>query len=475
MNQSGEGGFMAQNNSKSQVKQPLLKLLRRLIDPVIIVVSLRLWAEVFGTVFSGAYISLSIIVFLVYFIISDKWESPLWYRNDIWRETRKVLFSWLLMAGVVLFIGYVTKNSALYSRTLLLTWFVTTPIVLLLAEGLFWVIMDRVLGNGQATRSAVIAGITPLNRQLAQRIPDYPYLGLSFKGSFDDRNPERQLIEPKDKYYGTLSDLPDYVNRHKIDVIFITLPMVQEPRILDLLDRLKDTTASIYFVPDIFIFDLVQSRVEYIGGMPAIAVCETPYYGINAMLKRASDMVLASIALLLLSPLLLFIAFGVKLTSEGPIIFKQRRYGLDGREIAIYKFRSMTVCEDNDTINQATREDARITPLGRLLRRTSMDELPQFYNVLQGTMSVVGPRPHAVAHNEKYRKIIKGYMMRHKVKPGITGWAQVNGLRGETETVNKMENRIKYDLDYLRRWSIFLDLKIIWKTVYVVFRDPDAY
>jgi putative colanic acid biosynthesis UDP-glucose lipid carrier transferase len=466
---------MAKNNSKSQVRQSLLKLSRRLIDPVIIVASLRLWVEVFGYEFSGAYISLSIIVFLVYFIISDKWVSPLWHQNDLWHESHKILFSWLLMAGFVLFIVYVTRTSALYSRSVLLIWFVTTPAALLLAEGLFWMLMNKVISSGQATRSAVIAGITPLNRQLAIRITDYPHLGLNFIGSFDDRNTERQSMQPSDKYYGTLSELPGFVNDYKIDVIFITLPMVQEPRILDLLDRLKDTTASIYFVPDIFIFDLVQSRVEYIGGMPAIAVCETPYFGINAMLKRVSDVVLASVALLVLSPLLLCIALGVKLTSNGPIIFKQRRYGLDGREIAIYKFRSMMVCEDSDTIKQATRDDSRITPLGRLLRRSSMDELPQLVNVLQGAMSVVGPRPHAVAHNEKYRKIIKGYMIRHKVKPGITGWAQINGLRGETKTVNKMEKRIKYDLDYLRRWSIFLDLKIIWKTIFVIFNDSNAY
>jgi putative colanic acid biosynthesis UDP-glucose lipid carrier transferase len=174
-------------------------------------------------------------------------------------------------------------------------------------------------------------------------------------------------------------------------------------------------------------------------------------------------------------PLLLILAAGVKLSSPGPIIFKQRRYGLDGHEILVYKFRSMRVCEDGGTIRQAGREDPRITPFGAFIRRTSLGELPQFINVLQGRMSVVGPRPHAVAHNEQYRKLIKGYMLRHKVKPGITGWAQVNGLRGETETLDKMRARIQYDIDYMRNWSLGFDLMIIGKTLVVVWRDQNAY
>jgi len=181
------------------------------------------------------------------------------------------------------------------------------------------------------------------------------------------------------------------------------------------------------------------------------------------------------VILLLISPLMLAIALGIKLSSPGPVLFVQRRYGLDGKDILVYKFRSMTVCEDGDQIRQATRNDKRITRLGAILRKTSLDELPQFINVLQGRMSIVGPRPHAVAHNEMYRKLIKGYMVRHKVKPGITGWAQVNGHRGETEQLEKMEARIEFDLDYLRNWTLKLDLAIIARTVLVVLNDKQAY
>jgi putative colanic acid biosynthesis UDP-glucose lipid carrier transferase len=272
-----------------------------------------------------------------------------------------------------------------------------------------------------------------------------------------------------------LSALPDYVKTHRVDLIYLTLPLASQPRILNLLEDLRDTTASIYFTPDIFLFDLIQARMDAIGGMPVLAVCETPFYGLNGMIKRVSDIAIALSALVLILPVMIAIAIGIKLSSPGPVLFTQRRYGLDGREIIVYKFRTMTVLEDGAVVRQATRDDDRVTPLGAFLRKYSLDELPQFVNVLQGRMSVVGPRPHAVAHNETYRKLIRGYMIRHKVKPGITGWAQVNGLRGETDTLEKMRARIEYDLEYLRSWSLQLDLQIVLKTILVVLRTQNAY
>jgi putative colanic acid biosynthesis UDP-glucose lipid carrier transferase len=224
-----------------------------------------------------------------------------------------------------------------------------------------------------------------------------------------------------------------------------------------------------------FVTELIQGRMNNVCNMPVVSVCETPFTGTNALIKRSSDIVLSLMIITLLSPLLLAIAVAVKYTSPGPVIFKQRRYGLDGEEIMVYKYRSMTVCEDGPDIPQARKDDPRCTSIGAFLRKTSLDELPQFFNVLQGRMSIVGPRPHAVAHNELYRKLIKGYMVRHKVKPGITGWAQVNGLRGETQTLDKMRARVRYDLDYLRHWSLGLDMKIILMTVGVVFKDQYAY
>jgi putative colanic acid biosysnthesis UDP-glucose lipid carrier transferase len=265
------------------------------------------------------------------------------------------------------------------------------------------------------------------------------------------------------------------VRTHQIGLIYISLPMVTQPRILKILDGLKDTTVSIYFVPDLFVTDLIQSKPTVLCGVPVISVCDTPFRGMDGVIKRGSDLVLSSVILLCLLPVLLVIAAVIRLTSNGPVIFKQRRYGQDGQEIVVYKFRSMTVVEDGVQVQQVHRNDKRVTRVGAFLRKTSLDELPQFINVLQGRMSVVGPRPHAVAHNELYRKLIKGYMVRHKVKPGITGWAQVSGFRGETDTLDKMQGRINHDLDYLRNWSLKLDLIIILKTIRLVFKDQSAF
>jgi putative colanic acid biosynthesis UDP-glucose lipid carrier transferase len=336
-------------------------------------------------------------------------------------------------------------------------------------------VWPRLLAAEGLQKTAVVAGANELGRKLAARLRENPMLGQRFVGYFDDRNAGRlPALLPRENL-GALSALADYARSHTIDVIYIALPMASQPRILKLLEDLRDTTASIYFVPDIFVSDLIQARVDSIGGLPVVAVCESPFCGFNGVVKRASDFVLAALILLLVSPLMIAIAVGVKLSAPGPVLFKQRRYGLDGKRIVVYKFRTMTVAEDGELVRQATRNDARVTRFGAFLRRTSLDELPQFINVLQGRMSVVGPRPHAVAHNEMYRKLIRGYMIRHKVKPGVTGFAQVNGWRGETDTVDKMKRRIEYDLQYLRNWSLLLDLQIIVKTVFVVLRKDNAY
>jgi putative colanic acid biosynthesis UDP-glucose lipid carrier transferase len=294
-------------------------------------------------------------------------------------------------------------------------------------------------------------------------------------GFFDDRSSDRLGLETDAKLIGSLSDMSQYVKDNRTDVIFIALPIRHVKRVMNLLDDLRDTTASIYYVPDIFVFDLIQARSGEIHGIPVVAMCETPFYGYRGVAKRLTDISFSALILLLLLPLLVIIGVVVKLSSPGPIIFKQRRYGLDGREIAVYKFRTMRVTEDGAQIRQASKTDSRITRVGSVLRRSSMDELPQLINVLQGRMSLVGPRPHAVAHNEEYRKLIKGYMVRHKVLPGITGLAQVNGCRGETSKLEEMEARVNYDLDYLRHWSPMLDIKIILLTVVKVFRDDKAY
>ncbi|HME37704.1 MAG TPA: undecaprenyl-phosphate glucose phosphotransferase [Steroidobacteraceae bacterium] len=386
-----------------------------------------------------------------------------------------VIFRWLLLLAVLLAIGYVTKSLAEFPRRIFLTWAVITPLALIIVTLGMQEVMHHFLTHAFDNRSAIFAGYNNSSLELARRLKSNPAMRLEVSGFFDDRSPDRLAMEPDAKLAGSLSDVAQFVKDNATDVIFIALPLRHVKRVMNLLDDLRDTTASIYYVPDIFVFDLIQARSGEIHGIPVVAMCETPFYGYRGVTKRLTDIGLSIAILLLFLPLLLLIAVMVKVSSPGPIIFKQRRYGLDGQEIAVYKFRTMRVTEDGAHIRQASKTDSRITRIGGVLRRTSLDELPQLINVLQGRMSLVGPRPHAVAHNEQYRKLIKGYMVRHKVLPGITGLAQVNGCRGETSQLEDMQARVNYDLDYLRRWTPMLDIKIILLTAIKVFRDDKAY
>ena len=450
-------------------RDQLLDTIELLIDPLVLSLSLwviTVWMEGY---LAPRYVILSLIVFSLTFPGST-------YLNDkIWRLFRGVLVSWGVIAGLMFAFAYGSGYIRYFDLNLLMMWAWVAPLSLVGAHLLLRLTAPHILNLQGERRRAIVAGMNAQGIELARRLGTDPYSRINIVGFFDDRDAARVNGNNEHRLVGKLAALPVYARDNQIDHIYISLPMASQPRILTLLDELRDTTASIYFVPDIFMTDLIQGRMDSVSGLPVVAVCETPFTGLNGMIKRVSDVVLSVLILALIMPLLLIIAVAVKLTSPGPVIFKQRRYGLDGREIIVYKFRSMTVTEDGPSIQQARKGDARITPLGGFLRKTSLDEFPQFFNVLQGRMSIVGPRPHAVAHNELYRKLIKGYMLRHKVKPGITGWAQVNGFRGETETLEKMSGRIEYDLEYLRNWSLRLDLYIIAKTAWVIFFRKDAY
>ena len=386
-----------------------------------------------------------------------------------------VLLRWALILALLLGLGFATKFSHEFARSVVMPWALLTPPLLYgLMRGLQG-LMRRVVLSRENLRSAVIVGGNESSLSLANRLADHPELCTRVKGFFDDRSEERLGDLGQFQLLGTLSELANYVRTQRIDVIFIALPIRHVQRVMALLDDLRDSTASIYYVPDVFVFDLIQSRTGEIMGIPVVAMCETPFYGYRGVLKRLTDTALTTCIMVPAIPLMLLIALAIRLTSRGQVIFRQRRYGLDGREIVVYKFRSMYVTEDSGEIRQASRDDERITPVGRFLRRYSLDELPQLINVLQGKMSLVGPRPHAVAHNEMYRHLIKGYMIRHKVLPGITGLAQVNGCRGETTDLSQMQDRVDYDLDYLRRWSPILDIKILLLTALRVFSDNKAY
>ncbi|MDD5250376.1 MAG: undecaprenyl-phosphate glucose phosphotransferase [Rhodocyclaceae bacterium] len=446
-------------------------LVQRAATPVVAIAVLFLSCRAFGEPLHGAYLILALLVFSLTFpgrILHVQGASRLSLAVD-------VLTHWLVVVALLLLLGWGTRTLDVFDERVILAWIVAAPLALIAVQLVIPRLLAKLMATDRARRVAIVAGGGEMARRLANDIGRSPHLGIRVAGYFDDRAPARLHATASDGLLGGLDQIADYARQHHVGLIYINLPMTSQPRIRKLLDELRDTTASIYFVPDILLFDLIQARTDTVGGIPVLAVCETPFYGVNAIVKRASDLVLATAILILISPLMLAIAVAIKYSSPGPVLFKQRRYGLDGREIIVYKFRSMRVCEDGGEIRQATRNDPRVTRLGAFLRSTSLDELPQFINVLQGRMSVVGPRPHAVAHNEMYRKLINGYMIRHKVRPGITGWAQVNGQRGETATLDRMQARLDYDLAYLRNWSLGLDLQIIVKTLFVVWQKQNAY
>ena len=447
----------------------LFRLVESILDPLILILSLWMLALYFDGAIKPPYLILSVVMFSLTFPGASR------LRFSVGRMIFNILFYWFWIIGLLLLVGFATDYVYRFPSAFIINWLWIAPFAQIVGNLTLRATASSLLKMQGPAQRVVIVGMNNQGVSLADNMGDPAQSGMELRGFFDDRSEVRRQEKGKYKLLGKIDELASYVKKYRIQYIYLSLPMIARPRVLQILDDLKDTTASIYFVPDMFITDLIQGRSDSVCGVNVISVCDTPFRGLNGILKRASDIVLGSLILLLVSPLMVLIAIFVKLGSPGPIIFKQRRYGLDGEQILVYKFRSMAVVEDGGTIQQARKNDQRVTPLGALLRRTSLDELPQFFNVLQGRMSIVGPRPHAVAHNEMYRTLIKGYMVRHKVRPGITGWAQVNGYRGETDTLEKMQARIDYDLDYLRNWSLQLDLFIVMKTIRLVFKDSAAY
>lgn len=388
-----------------------------------------------------------------------------------------VLRAWGGTVFVLFALAYFLKSSTDYSRIAIGFWFVAAPFALVLWRLTVRSLLSHYRSKGYNTRSVAIVGASDAGNRIGRVIKDTPSYGLVLKGYFDNRKGDdgrivKELVAPM------LGDLDDVIRRAKngeFDLIYIAIALKGEEHIARLIGELSDTTASVHLVPDFIVYNILHSRWIDLGPVPTISIHESPFMGLDGWLKRMEDVLLSSVILALIAAPMLFIAAGIKLTSPGPVLFKQRRYGVDGKPIKVWKFRSMTVCDDGEKIVQAKKGDSRITPFGAFLRRTSLDELPQFFNVLAGEMSIVGPRPHAVAHNEEYRKLISGYMLRHKVKPGITGWAQVNGWRGETDTLDKMAKRVEYDLHYIRNWSLWWDLNIVLRTIGTGFFAKNAH
>jgi putative colanic acid biosysnthesis UDP-glucose lipid carrier transferase len=453
-------------------------LIQRLVDAGWIVLALYVACRLYPQPWTDTNTLAALLAVLTFHFIAEVnglYRS--WRGAPMKHEAFLVLSTWAIAAPVLLFLAFITKTSAHYSRFITSVWFALSPALIIFFRFIVRLVLMNVRRHGRNSRTVAIAGITPMAERIAERITSDPYSGMHIVGFFDDRKPERahQMTRDFGPIVGDLDKLVEEAREGRVDRIYITLPLKAEPRINAIVHKLADTTATVYVVADFLVFDLLHAQWSAVGDVPVVSIFDTPFHGVSGWLKRVEDIVLGCIILAVIALPMAIIATGVKLSSPGPIFFKQRRYGLNGREIRVLKFRTMTVCEDGADVKQAQRGDTRITPFGAILRQTSLDELPQFLQVLTGEMSIVGPRPHAVAHNELYRSKIYGYMLRHKVKPGITGWAQVNGWRGETETLDKMERRLEHDLEYIRNWGLLWDIKIILLTIFGSKKSENAY
>lgn len=460
-----------------------LSALANIFDFFIISTSLWVILTVYNEPWTSQHTLWILYLILLFYFFAELNDLHKLVRGyKVFVEIKKIFIAWFLSISVFAIVFLFTPQFFfLYDPSedfKFRVWVLVVPFGLTCWHLLLRWLARNITKMGANEQRVAVIGATDMGKSIRTIIHDNPSFGMVFSGYFDDRmslSKKERLAVEVNELNGNIRELVQLTKQGKIDIVFITLPMQAEQRIKTVLDALADSTASVYFVPNLLVFDLLRSQWSNFSGIPVVSIYDSPFYGVDGMVKRIFDIVLASFVLLIAGLPMLMVAIAIKLTSPGPILFKQRRYGFRGEEIIVWKFRSMSVCEDGPTITQAQKNDPRVTPIGNFIRRTSIDELPQFFHVLQGTMSIVGPRPHAVAHNELYREKIKGYMLRHKVKPGITGLAQINGFRGQTDTIDKMEGRVKYDLEYITQWSLSMDFEIFLLTIVKGFKGENAY
>lgn len=442
-----------------------LALLFRAVDAVMIFSALLYSAKIYSITLFNYHINAGLTGVLIFWLLA---ESQDLYRS--WRSKRFIEQAFLTMAiwassvMIMLAMAYFLTVTEKISRTASLFWIVLVPVLLVGWRLIFRSVLSWLRSHNYNTRTAIIVAINHSAVNLSREFLKNQRHGIRFLGFYDDRDSSR--VDPKVEVKGGVADALALTKSGLIDNVYIALPLNAEKRSLQLLQDFSDTTANVYLIPNFFVYNLLYSRWQQVGDVLTLSIYDTPNMSVDGWLKRLEDIILSAILITITLAPQFLIAIAIMATSRGPVIFAQDRYGLDGRKFKVFKFRTMHTTDDGEVIKQATLNDARITKIGKFLRKYSLDELPQLFNVFIGTMSIVGPRPHAVAHNEEYRKLIKGYMLRHKVKPGITGWAQVNGLRGETDTLEKMQKRIEHDLDYIHKWSLWLDFKILFLTIY---------
>jgi putative colanic acid biosynthesis UDP-glucose lipid carrier transferase len=455
-----------------------VSLMQRLVDGAIIILAQIFIHLVYREAWQEQTMTITVIGLLVFsFSAEANGLYRPWRMQNILRETRDTIIAWLPVPLALLGFWFFSKTSTHYSRVAAFGWFIFAPLLLCSMRVGVRIGLRILRAQGRNTRRVAILGCTADAERLAESFDNLPWLGLKLQGVYDDRSEERRYVakHPRCKVIGNSQDLLRDCRQGVIDIVYGALPLRAELRTAGLLSALADTTAKVYLVADFLSYSLLTAQWSQVGNIPVVSVHDSPFEGVVGFVKRLEDLILGSAIVLLTAIPMLCIAVAVRVSSPGPILFRQWRYGLSGKRIRVLKFRTMKVCEDGPKIVQAYKNDPRVTRVGCFLRRTSLDEFPQFLQVLTGELSLVGPRPHAVAHNEQYRALIHGYMLRHMVKPGITGWAQVNGLRGETAELEQMKQRVQRDLEYIRNWNVFLDLKIIFLTIIGAVKGRNAY
>ncbi len=400
-----------------------------------------------------------------------------WKGRSLWTSVHMVSRAWFLTWVVMIILGFLFKRSAEFSRVVTFGWALATIVVLIGYRVLIRLFLRYYWQNGSSSiRRIAIVGAGKIGRHLAWVLQNNRYLGYKIVGFYDDNARLWGSRIDGIEIIGNTDQVCSDAMERRFDEIYLCFSLESEKNIIALLNRLADSTVLVKYIPDYFAFDLLHSQWSDLKGIPVVSVYDTPMTsGLARFVKRTEDVVLTVLILLFLWPLMAVIACGVKLSSSGPVFFRQERVGWNGQHFTILKFRSMVVHDEQGEVRQASSDDDRITPLGRLLRRTSLDELPQLINVLRGDMSLVGPRPHAVAHHEYYAPLIDKYMQRHLIKPGLTGYAQISGFRGETRDLEAMARRIEMDRYYINHWSIWLDLKIILISAIRGWMDKNAY
>ncbi len=427
----------------------------------------------FNTPFLTPYVVLSILTALVMWPIFGSTGIYASYRSDHPAATYPwIWMAWVSVFTLLLLLGYITQTSALFSRLVLCSWFVVTPFALCLHHLKLRLLLRQLRTTGLNSRKAVIAGTGELSQMLSQQFRDSPQFGLQFCGFFTE-DPLEAMTEIKTKpLIGTLEELPDYVRRYHIDVVYVAMALQESLRVSQLIDALKDTTACVYFVPNITAFSLMQAKVQNFLGVPLIPLSDVPPIAPQVVAKRFTDIVVATGTLVLMLPVILGVAIALKTTSPGPVLHTRQRYSFNGRPITVYKFRT-TQGKSVQPLEVVAKPEAHW--IGAFLKNTGLESLPQMINVLLGHMSIVGPRPQRLAHRELYRDQTYRYHLGRTAKPGLTGWAQIHGLYGEDETQENLQQRLAYDLDYLQNWSFWLDLKIMAKTTLTMLKHQNAY